>query len=270
MTTTAHINGQILAAKNEIAVVRALQRFGWLRTRDIAVLVWRLWGKPSSGSQPSLSPPEATGSEIRMAQKTLARLRKKKFILSSIAPNGSNVHALAQRGADVLRVAGIEAGSGKDLIREFQSAFFLHRCIANEIAISAITEGFKAATEREIAQGRWLLGTKGAGTVGKRPDVLIRSKTEAWWVEVERSRKNHTDYKKLLAFLGEIFAVYVPGKRVLLSDGVALAKVIFICTPAFETKLKKDLQNAGWSETVVSRFVVFDSTSYSFKKIQFF
>lgn len=270
MTYKTHIDGQVLAAKNELSVLRALQRFGWLRTRDVAVLVWRLWEKPSLGSQPSLSPPVATSSEIRMAQKTLARLRKKKFILSSMAPNGSNVHALAQRGADVLREAGIEAGSGKDLIREFQSAFFLHRCIANEIAISAITEGLKAATEREIAQGRWLLGAKGAGKVGKRPDVLIRSKNDAWWVEVERSRKNHSDYKKLLSFLGEIFAVYVPGKKVLVSEGVALAKVIFICTSAFEVKLRTDLLSAGWSDVVISHFLVFDSTSYSFKKIQFF
>lgn len=58
-----------------------------------------------------------------------------------------------RRGARRLKEAGVAAVSSKDLVRSFSGAYYRHRCIANEVAVSGIVQGFRAATEREIAQG---------------------------------------------------------------------------------------------------------------------
>lgn len=46
-------NGRIIAAENEMRVLRALHRFGWLRIRDLAALVWKHWQRRPLGA-PSL------------------------------------------------------------------------------------------------------------------------------------------------------------------------------------------------------------------------
>mgnify|MGYP000853832867 FL=1 len=38
-------DGRAIARENEVRVLRALHRFGWLRTRDLAVLVWQRWAR---------------------------------------------------------------------------------------------------------------------------------------------------------------------------------------------------------------------------------
>jgi len=262
-------DGRHIALANETAVLRALFRGGWLRTRDLACLVWQTWARTPPKTGPSLTPPVATSSGIRMAQKTLARLRKRQLILTTQAPNGSFIHTISERGARVLQGIGISANSGKDLMRDYHAAYFLHRNIANEIAISGILEGFRAATEREISQGHWLGGT--AGILGKKPDVLIRSGSTAWWIEVERSRKNQKDYATLLKWLDAIWKTSPRlGESARLTDSVQLKQVIFICTAVFAQKLDSDLQSRGWSLEQVSNRIRFEKCLYSFKAISFF
>ncbi len=91
-----HKDGRITARENEIRVLRALHRCGWLRTRDLAALVWQDWARNPAG-EPSLKPPTSTASGLRMAQRTLRRLRDKRLVLSSHAPDGSIIYALAAR-----------------------------------------------------------------------------------------------------------------------------------------------------------------------------
>lgn len=262
-----HKDGRITARENEIRVLRALHRCGWLRTRDLAALVWQGWARNPAG-EPSLKPPTPTASGLRMAQRTMRRLRDKRLVLSSQAPDGSIIYALAEAGARTLQQIGVAAVTGKDLMRSFSAAHFRHRCIANEIALGAIVAGYRVSTEREVAQGHWLGGEQ--GIKGKKPDVLLRSGDTVWWVEVEKSRKNAKDYAALLKWLGlaaqDAFRASGP---TLLGEKMRWGKVVFICTPAFQAKLTRDLTAAGWKKAHLEAFLKFETCLYSFEEILF-
>lgn len=256
-------DGRMVAAENEVRVLRALHRFGWLRTRDIATLLWRPWRKNPVESKPDIKPLEATSSGLRMAQRTLRRLVAEHQLLRAQAPNGSFIYTLAEAGARRLRELGMPAITGKDLIRGFSAAQFQHRKIANEIGISGIVSGFRVSTEREIARDRWIGGADGIGQ--KKPDVLLQSPNgKIWWYEVEKSRKNARDYIRLLQWLQTVKRDVI-GKpnSDLLGKGIQWASIIFICTPAFQKKLCKDLANSGWDESSISSLITFDATLYS-------
>lgn len=243
-------DGRQIAQENEIRVLRALHRFGWLRTRDLAALCWRRWASRPSGP-PGLGPTQPTDSAIRMAQRTMRRLRQAHLVIAGQAPDGAVIYALAEGGVRALQNTGITTISGKDLVRGFSGAFYRHRLIANQIAISGMVQGFRASTEREIAQGRWAGGA--AGIEGKRPDVLLRSINQAWWIEVERSRKNANDYKALLGWLAKVLHdISRPDGPRLLGPEQEWGGLIFVCTRAFEVKLRKDLEDAGRTQLQIS------------------
>lgn len=260
-------DGRQVARENEARVLRALHRFGWLRTRDLAALCWRRWASRPSGP-PGVEPMQPTASAVRMAQRTLCRLRDARLVIRGQGPDGSVIYALSEGGARALKDAGVTAISGKDLVRGFSTAYYRHRCIANEIAISGMVQGFRASTEREIAQGLWLGGD--AGIAGKRPDVLLRSGNQVWWVEVERSRKSAKDYRAFLAWMGKVLQDkgQRDGSR-LLGPGQVWGRLTFICTPAFEAKLRSDLSNAGWTQQQVDALTSFKSALYIFEDTLF-
>lgn len=261
-------DGRLLARENEVRVLRALHRAGWLRTRDLAALCFMgRWAAKPSGP-PGLGPTRPTDSALRMAQRTLRRLRAGRLVISAQAPDGSIIYALSEGGARLLKDAGLAAVSGKDLVRGFSAAYFRHRCIANEIAISGIVQGFRVSTEREIAQGFWLGGD--AGIAGKRPDVLLRSGNQVWHVEVEHSRKSQRDYAALLVWLAKVLRDKTrPDGGQLLGIGLTWAKVVFVCTPAFKDKLSRDLSTAGWSAAHISLLISFETALYRFADILF-
>lgn len=260
-------DGRAAARDNEIRVLRALHRFGWLRTRDIAALVWLCWARSPAG-EPDLKQPAPTAAGLRMAQRTLKRLRDKRLVLSSRAPDGSVIYALAEAGARALQHIGVAAVTGKDMVRSFSSAYFRHRCIANEIAVGAIVGGFRVATEREIAQGLWLGGE--VGIAGKKPDVLMRGDGRVWWIEVERSRKNAKDYARLLKWLGTVGRdAFSQSGPELLSDELRWGKVLFVCTIAFREKLRRDLTAAGWKKIHLDTLISFETSLYRFEDISF-
>jgi len=260
-------DGRAIAHDNEVRVLRALHRFGWLRTRDLAALVWQRWqARPLS--EPDFRPPTASASGLRMAQRTMCRLFKARQVLRSQAPNGSVIYALAEAGARRLQRLGVPAKSGKDLVRSFSSAQFRHRCIANEIAIGAIIAGLRVSTEREIAQNRWLGGDP--GIAGKKPDVLLHHGGQVWLVEVEKSRKNAKDYAQLLRWLAQVgIDALRPSGPTLLDKGLHWAKVVFVCTPAFQARLCRDLAAAGWKKNAIDSIIMFKPSLYSFEDIVF-
>lgn len=265
----ANRDGRAVARQNEVSILRALHRFGWLRTRDLAALVWQRWATKAPAEGPSLKPPVPTAAGLRMAQRTLSRLREKRQVLNTRAPDGSVMYALAEAGARALQQIGVTAVSGKDMVRSFSSSHFRHRCIANEIALGAIIQGFRVSTEREIAKGLWLGGEQ--GIAGKRPDVLVRGNGKLWWVEVERSRKNGKDYAHLLRWLGTVgqdYSFRTTGPE-LLGEKLRWGKIVFICTPAFKAKVCRDLEAAGWKKMHIELFVMFETSLYSFKDILF-
>lgn len=260
-------DGRIVATKNETRVLRALHRFGWLRTRDVAALIWAPWQKHPTG-QPSFAPVAASSSGLRMAQYTLRRLADARQVLRGRGPDGSVLYALAEAGARRLRQIGVPAVSGKDIVRGFSSAYFRHRAVANEIAISAIAQGFRVGTEREVAQDRWFGGA--SGIAGKKPDVLLSDRGNVTWVEVEKSVKRKADFIRLVAWVAKVGndARRSSGSG-LLGDGLRWHRLVFVCTPAFEVRLRRALAVAGWRPELLNAFVTFVTTLYTFEDISF-
>lgn len=260
-------DGRAIARANDVRVLRSLHRLGWARSRDLAALVWRYWA-PTATDAPSFRSVTPTSSELRMAQRTLRRLRQKRWVLHATGPDGSVLYALAESGARVLRQAGIAAVTGKDLMRRFSVGHFHHRRMANEIAIRGVVDGFRVSTEREIAQGFWIGGQH--GIAGKRPDVLLRSEQEVWWVEVERSRKNAKDYGRLLTWLNAIRKDFMrPSGPELLGGTLRWGKLVFVCTPGFQEKLCRDLAIKGWTTANISGCVSFSRLLYQVQDIIF-
>lgn len=251
----AKIDGRVIAHENETKVLRALHRFGWLRAKDLAGLIWQAWASNPNGL-PSLQPVQATQSGLRSAQVTLKRMITARLVLSATVRSGSRIYTLSGSGAQRLRLSGVPADSGKDLVRDFSDAHFVHRAVSNEIAISGINEGFRVSTEREVACDRWFGGSK--GIAGKKPDVILRATNRVWWVEVERSRKNQKDYARLIHWLGTVARDARRGHdSLLLPLGAHWAKVVFVCHPQFESKLCTDLKAAGWSEGSIAMLIGF-------------
>ncbi|MCA8137304.1 hypothetical protein [Burkholderia cepacia] len=257
-------DGRIIAREREKNLLISLGRFGFLRTRDCAALR-PLWGRGATG-EPTLEAPVATASDIRMAQRTLRRLADARQVLRGQGPDGSVIYSLSEAGARRLQSVGIAATTGKDLVRAFSSAHFRHRTIANEIAIGALRAGYYISTERELSQGKSLIGERIAD---KKPDVLLRgADKQIFWIEVERSRKNAREYTKLLNWL-KLVADDAKGESKLLGDGMKWGKVIFVCTPAFRAKLMRDLMAAGWKKRSLDALISFSTELYRFEDIVF-
>ncbi|KVF76645.1 hypothetical protein WJ22_26395 [Burkholderia vietnamiensis] len=259
-------DGRIIAREREQKLLHSLSRFGFLRTRDCAALR-PVWGRGATG-EPNLEAPVATASDVRMAQRTLRRLFEAHQVLRGQGPDGSVIYALAEAGARRLQQAGIAATTGKDLVRAFSSAHFRHRTIANEIAIRGLLDGYKIESERELSQGKSVIGD---GIAAKKPDVLLRGADKRiFWIEVERSRKNAKDYAKLLKWLDTVAAdaADASGSK-LLGAGLRWGKVIFVCTRAFRAKLTRDLIAKGWKKSALDALIRFETTLYRFEDIVF-
>lgn len=224
-------DGRLIAYENQKRVLRALSRFGWLKTKDLAALCWGKW-ESNNEDIPTIQPINYSKSSIRSAQITLRRMRNSRFVLRALAPDGAWIYSLSERGAIFLRSIGIQAKTGKDVIRGFSLSQYRHRSVSNAIAISALLQGYRVSTEREIAQGKWLGGLSGIN--GKKPDVIIKSGKNIYWIEVERSRKNSKDYFKLIEWINKISK-----DKIHLNHKIE--KVIFICRRSFQRKIISDL-----------------------------
>lgn len=265
---TNSLDGREVAIEQQTSIMRLLHRFGWLRTRDLACLSDVAASKAPPKTGPSLQPPVASLVDIRRVQRHLSKLKELRLVLMTQAPNGSWIYALSEKGARTLQGLGLSASTGKDLLRRYHAAFFLHRNVANEVAIGSMLQGFRVSTEREIAQGKWLGGSD--GILGKRPDVAIRTGSEIWLVEVERSHRNNKDYAHLLTFLLKVWHGCRVGQGADLHDGYKLRQLIFVCTQGFARKLTKDLLEHGWSHEELTVRIRFETSLYSFKDIAFF
>ena len=190
-----------------------------------------------------------------MAQRTLARLRKADKVLWRQAPDGSTIYGLAEAGAHWLVRQGISASSGKDLVRRVSLSHYHHRRIANEIAILASRQGYRVASEREIAVGQWFGGKD--GVAGKEPDVIVRDGKDVYWIEVERSRRNKKDEAALRTALVKLWAdVRHPLDIPTLPNDHRLKKVMFVCEPAFIDRLMTDLEKLGWTKEMIEHRIL--------------
>lgn len=247
-------DGRELARQNELRVMKALHKFGWLRTRDIAALLWmKSRAKLLSDFMPT--PIVVSASAMRMAQRTLLRLRNYRKVIWIQAPDGSTIYGLAEAGARQLVSLDIPAKSAKDSVRRVSMSHYHHRRIANEIAIVAQLQGYRVASEAEIAAGVWLGGMK--SIQGKKPDVVVRDGKNVWWVEVERSRRNAKDYGRLMTWLKGLWPIgqNAPAPATL-PEGHQLMKVVFVCDSAFINRLVDDLQKFGWTDAQIKQRIL--------------
>lgn len=260
-------DGRVRALENEVRILRALHRLGWARSQDLAALVWQRWRKQPIG-EPDFKPVVPMASALRMAQRTLKRLLAARQVLRGQAMNGSVIYSLAEGGARRLRHLGVPAETGKDLVRRFSAAQFMHRSVSNQLAISGIVAGFRVATEHEVAHNRWLGGVN--GVANKKPDVLFNDGRRIWWVEVEKSRKNANDYRRLLLWLAAVREDAMrPSGAVLLGEGLRWGKIVFVCSPAFQSKLCRDLLAAAWKQNTIDTVITFTPSLYSNEVIRF-
>lgn len=237
-------DGREVARNNELRALKALHKHGWLRTRDLAALLWmRMGSKGQAG--PILEPLPIEASAHRMAQRTLARLRRGHKVIYIQAPDGSLIYGLAEAGARQLAGLGIPAKSGKDQVRRVSLSHYHHRRLANEVAILAALQGYRVASEAEISAGQWFGSMD--GIKGKRPDVVVRDSKDIWLVEIERSRRNQKDYSKLLKWLLQLWPAN--SQSAALPNGYLLRKVVFVCENAFIDQLMADLRQHGWSDS---------------------
>lgn len=207
-TLKTSIDGRIVAYKNELAVLTWLHRFGWLRTRDLAALVW------PDGSQ-----------SIPMARRTLRRLSDDHEVLAHRLPDGTPIFALGARGADRIRDAHPDAKSGKDLMRELRQ--FRHRNLCNMYAIRRIRAGDIVYTERDIVANRAPINA----VMHKRPDLLHTCEPSGQslvWCEVETSWKKSSDYNKLVNFIAQTMRVGFDGFEIDPVRGLVLSNITIV------------------------------------------
>lgn len=245
---------RLIARSNELRVLKMIFKFGYLRSRDIAALIWTK--SIPDGNDAGFAPLPITvkASALRMGQRTLKRLLAKRHIIVHEAPDGSWIYGVSEAGARFLRDAGVPASSCKNWMRQFSSAQYYHRRISTEVGIVALLQGYRVSSEREIASGLWFGGLSGIG--GKKPDVIVRSGKDIWWVEVERSRRNQPDYRKLLDWLDRVWSLP-------LGEAYQLKRIVFICSPAFWSRLTNDLARMGWSQGKINQRIVQDRSLYS-------
>lgn len=251
-------DGRELARMNEIRVLKALHKYAWLRTRDLAVLIWmKAKSRPNDGFVPEHVIVDS--SATRMAQRTLSRLRLGRLVIHIRAPDGSEIYGLSEAGARLLAGIGVPAKSGKDYIRRVSLSHYHHRRLANEVAIIAAIQGYRVASEAEIAAGLWF-GGKG-GINGKYPDVVVRDNKNVWLCEIERSRRNQKDYDRVLEFIVNLWSnqrmevVDLPG-------GYKLRQVVFVCEKAFADRLTSDLLRRGWNEAQINSRILMQRLLY--------
>lgn len=178
------------AREAEHKALRLLHKFGYLTAAQVAALVY---------------PQHA--QKLVMARRTLLRLHRRNLVL---VHRGEHVYseqhyALSLPGARaVYQMTGIEAESGKDVIR----APSAHRDAANWAAIRLLRESTARTTvwtEREIQTGRCPVHV----LANKVPDTLAADEEGyCLWIEVEASRRGGRDMQKLVHWL--VHAAFPP------------------------------------------------------------
>lgn len=219
MTTPRTPDGRITAQQNELDTLTYIHRFGWLRSRDLAALIWHDSKHIESG--------------IAMAQRTLRRLKKAGQILTRIAPDGASVYALSESGARRLGdYCGTIARSGKDLLRELGN--YQHRCNANLFAIQQINAGRNVWTEREIqanlAPIKVVTHKIPDGLVDVTDGLYAEGTLALAWLESERGYKKNSDFYKMMTFiykiLGQLDSQGLPTNTIFCAaDGVYIEQV---------------------------------------------
>lgn len=170
-------SGQVIACENEVNILHALNKFGWLTSRQLGEWVW------PGGTQ-----------QAQMARRTLNRLKRLSQVLVFTLPNGVPAYALSSAGATRLGEHGIDARSGKDL----RMGRWIHRALCNWHSITVRNVyGHDVYSEHELYTRRCPVGL----WCGKVADSVQVRRTGFTWIEAEHSRRRPSDMRKLMHLL---------------------------------------------------------------------
>lgn len=232
----------------QLRVLKALHKYGALRARDLAALLW-MKGRGRPSGEPVFEPMVVEPAALRACQRVLARLRRgpRPRIGCRLAPDGSNVYGVLEEGARLLRAEGIPAKSAKGPLRKISLSHWHHRRVAAELAIIGARQGFKVTTEHEILNRRFWAGEH--GLAGKLPDAIFREGKNTFALEHERSRRSKNSQAELVRWLVKIFVGCSEHTPPRLPGDHLLRKVIFFCRAEFAARLMSDLKAAGWAES---------------------
>jgi len=201
----------------DIQVLRAVERFAFLRIKDLAQYLYL-----------------QSESSIRRIVKAL---HDEGYLSFTIDPYRAHVFAVTARGARVLRDAGFEDVTTTS--KYLNQGNYDHRTLANEAVLRYADDPYCVLwTEYEIQRGKHAL----LYNFGKMPDALVLDVNEGYlWIEVERSKRNAKDKRALIRWLRLVTDSGEKGLKPLLTIDEPLWRIEFICGPNFEAWLRSEM-----------------------------
>lgn len=179
-----------LRLDNDICALRFIHQYGWMRPQELGHLMW-----------PNMAR-DGFAHTCRAAQSWL----KRGLILSRALPEGAGrAFVLAAGGVQMLKDAGFEASSGKDIGKMNASSWtppvtWKHDLLATGVLVRYQSHDWDVFPEATIRRkGEWL---------GKIPDGLMVLDEQVVWLEVEQARKTG----KFIRDLGAALAAAAAGQ----------------------------------------------------------
>lgn len=204
---------------NDIEVLKALHRFGWLRAKQLTAYLW----------------PNATGKTNR----AIIQLRKRNEIEEVRNGNGY-VIGLSAKGAKRLQDLDIPAESAHSVLKKLGNAE--HREISNTVIIEYGQDlENETFSEVEIMRGAAPI----IEVMQKNPDGLVIAPEGLIWIEVENSYKNSREFMSMLSWFEWLT------KDCILSEGnlpylcsdtdMYFFRLVFVCRERakFERRIKE-------------------------------
>lgn len=199
LSREAGVNSIARAARNQELVLRALARFGWLPSKQLAAFGW---------------PNDKTA---RCCDRALAALRKLGMVrYKTRVSDKTRMFALTEIGvAYVSEEYGVAAVYDKEFAKRVEGQFE-HRALSNASCVwwkkSGGESGAAYFTEYEVVKGVAPLHSVKGKDFEKIPDALFMfdseyaKKKRLVWVEVERGHKKDVDQDTLVKSLCHILS----------------------------------------------------------------
>ncbi|MCP5413152.1 MAG: hypothetical protein H6961_00815 [Chromatiaceae bacterium] len=222
----------LIAEHNEYECLRWIHRAGGLLARQLGRVVW-----PGSAS--------TKDKGKRMAEITLARLKRDRMIIERPLTKGGPLYVLGERGAALLREHGINHAPARGH-RDLSIKSPYHTAICNDYAIDCYLAGEEIWTEFEISRGLAPLPRVAVSSrKTKLPDVFTRASGDCSWIEVENTPKSKVRLREIISVAQALlhkqdeFTVGPNGKdgvmhdlRILLPNDQATRATVNICLAA--------------------------------------
>lgn len=223
-------DNKITGEQNRLAILKYLNIFGWLNSKQISELLWK---NKKSG--------------LAMAQKTIASMLENKLIIKRKLDTGSEAILLSSKGASLLNSEfNVKAVSGAKL----QLGNAVHRCASNWYLIQEIHNGNKIISEFEIQSGK----VNFKNSYGKVPDGLVITDFGVIWVEVENAWKNINEREKIVQFCSNTLSHNSLMEELWADNFLFRVKVVAITPYSAEAIVRtftKDFQDGLITETAL-------------------